>query len=175
MKLIVSRKGTFAVKAIKASAGGICYTSDVMGTVSRAPVLPSPAPAIAGVSVHAPAPATPVFNTSVTCHHHHRFSRHHHRFGRHHYRLGRQRCSHCRRRSSPRRHRYRRLRAHRCLRHPAATAHGDAADIRPHPLEDGEIKPPGAPSQRRAPVDDEQDCTTVDSYYGWSRRRRLPQ
>ena len=40
-------------------------------------------------------------STSATCRHHHRFDH--------------QSYSHCRRRSSPRRRRYRRLRAHRCL------------------------------------------------------------
>ena len=39
------------VKLIKASTGGNCCTSDVLCTVPRAPVLPSPAPAIAGGSI----------------------------------------------------------------------------------------------------------------------------
>ena len=51
-----------AVKVIIASTGGICYNSDVVWTVPRAPVTPSPAPAIAGGSVYSAAPAAPVFN-----------------------------------------------------------------------------------------------------------------
>ena len=79
-------------------------------------------------------------------------------------------------------------------RRSAATANGATADIRPYPLEDGtglrcanesslrqagsagflaaSTKRPGAPPQRRTPVDDEQDCDAVDGDYTWSRRRR---
>ena len=95
---------------IKASTDGISYTSDVVWTVPRAPVLPSPAPAIAGDQCTPPRRQRRC-STSATCRYHHRF--------------GHQSYSHCRRRSSPRRHRYRRLRAHRCQ---------------------GETKRPGAPS-----------------------------
>ena len=56
-------------------------------------------------------------------------------------------------------------------RHPAATAHGAAADIRPYALEDCETKRPGAYSLRRAPVDDEQKCAAVDGDDEWSRLR----
>ena len=52
-----------AVNVIKASMGGIFYTSDVEWTVPLAPVPSSPAAAIGGGSVYAAAPATPVFNT----------------------------------------------------------------------------------------------------------------
>ena len=48
----------------KASTGGICYTSDVVWTVSRAPVLPLPLPAVAGGSVYAAAPTSPGFSIS---------------------------------------------------------------------------------------------------------------
>ena len=65
----------FAVKVIKASTGGICYSNDMAWTVPRTPMLPSPAPAIAGGSVYAATPVTPVFNTTATCRHLHRFGR----------------------------------------------------------------------------------------------------
>ena len=53
-----------AVKVIKASTGGIRYTSDVVWTAPRGPVVPLPAPAVAGGAVNAAAPAMPIFSIS---------------------------------------------------------------------------------------------------------------
>ena len=53
-----------AVKVIRASTGGVCYTIDVVWTVHRAPVLPLPASAGAGGLVDAKAPATQGFSIS---------------------------------------------------------------------------------------------------------------
>ena len=47
-----------AVKVIKASTGGICYSSDVVWTVRRTPLLPLPAPDVVGGPVYAAAPTT---------------------------------------------------------------------------------------------------------------------
>ena len=82
-------------------------------------------------------------------------------------------------------------------RHPAKATHGAAADFRADSLEGGaglrcandsplrhaeradllvvSTKRPAAPSQRRTPVKDEQDCAAVDGDYAWRRRRRPPQ
>lgn len=56
---------SFVVNVIKASTGGILYTSDVMWSVPSAPVLPLPAPAIAGGSAYAAEPGMPGFNISI--------------------------------------------------------------------------------------------------------------
>ena len=105
---------------------------------------------------------------------------------RHHHGLGHLSSSHCRHCSIPRRRRYPRLRAHRCLPPSLCRNRTEAsADIRSHPVEDGAglrcanelpLRHAGrvdllaasttqalAPPQRRvAPVDDKQDCVAVD-------------
>lgn len=89
-----------AVNVMKASTGGIIYTSDVVWTVSRASVLLSPARRSQGNYYTMPRRDRRC-STSATCRHHQRF--------------GRQSHSHCRRRSSLCRHHFNRLRGHRHL------------------------------------------------------------